>query len=295
MFNLFGMGAEPTPVQQPRTSLLGNLQVQAPNRPSQDVLSLLGSGNRPSEGELSALGLGTGNRPTDGELKGLPNQRIEDIRARMSTIQGDTDSSILAKNTDVEERYKTVVKGEENSMAHSRGGFSGGRWFPHKSPEGGEDTIGWGHKLNGEDIEFEASARNSGLTPASADIIFENDWSKAKEKAESQFSRWYPGLPKSDKAKVKTGKNTERVAAWDDLSHKGKVLLTEIAFNVRGGLTTSTDGARRFEWPSLVKAIVKDDKAGMKKHIGRTFTDEDGEKKTLARVKPLRNFIEDNF
>jgi len=294
MFNLFGINAEPVP--KPHTSLLGNMQVRAPNRPSREVLNLLGTGNRPTDEELSVLGLGTGNRPTDGELNGLPNQRIEDIRARMSTLQGDTDSSIQTKNTDVEERYKAVVKGEENSMAHSRGGFSGGRWFPHKSPEGGEDTIGWGHKLNGEDIEFEASARNSGLTPASADIIFENDWAKAKEKAESQFTRWYPGLPKADKAKVKTGKNTERVAAWGDLSHKGKVLLTEIAFNVRGGLTTTTDGARRFEWPSLVKAIVKDDKAEMKKHIGRTFTPKGStEKKTLARVKPLRAFIEDNF
>jgi hypothetical protein len=214
----------------------------------------------------------------------------------MLSIQNETDNNLLAKNTDIEERYKAVVKGEENSMANSEGGFSGGRWFPHASPEGGEDTIGWGHKMDGEDIEFEASARNSGLSPESADIVFEYDWAKAKEKAERQFNQWYPKLPETDKAKVKTGKDTERVTTWDDLSHKGQVLLTEIAFNVKGGLTHVRGGRRAFEWPSLVKAIVKNNKADMKEHIGRTFTPKGStEKETLARVKPLRAFIEANF
>ena len=63
MFNLFGMGTEPEPVPQPRSSLLGNLQVQAPNRPSMEFLSSLGTGNRPSPNELASLGLGQGNAP----------------------------------------------------------------------------------------------------------------------------------------------------------------------------------------------------------------------------------------
>ena len=53
------------------------------------------------------------------------------------------------------------------------------RWFPHKSPEGGKMTIGYGHKLTANDEQSEKIKQ--GLTNAEVEYLLIKDLNKAKQ------------------------------------------------------------------------------------------------------------------
>ena len=53
------------------------------------------------------------------------------------------------------------------------------RWFPHKSPEGGKMTIGYGHKLTANDEQSEKIKQ--GLTDAEVEYLLIKDLNKAKQ------------------------------------------------------------------------------------------------------------------
>ena len=54
-------------------------------------------------------------------------------------------------------------------------------WFPHKSVEGGSDTIAYGHKIqSGEDF-------SAGITDAQAEDLFKKDIEKAKSQINKEL------------------------------------------------------------------------------------------------------------
>ena len=64
-----------------------------------------------------------------------------------------------------------LLKGYENSKANPNGGWNkaSGKWFPHRSLEGGSDTIAYGHKIqSGEDF-------SKGLTDQEAIDLLKKD------------------------------------------------------------------------------------------------------------------------
>ena len=78
-------------------------------------------------------------------------------------------------HTNNSQSFKDYIKTIENG---NKVGFDKIKklWFPHKSFEGGSDTIGYGHKIqNGENF-------NSGLTDTQINILLDKDLELAKDK-----------------------------------------------------------------------------------------------------------------
>lgn len=69
--------------------------------------------------------------------------------------QKNVDFSGAGETDDLVSKAAEIIKKFENSKANPRGGYNKEKrlWFPHKSIEGGSDTIAYGHKLQkGEDF-----------------------------------------------------------------------------------------------------------------------------------------------
>lgn len=93
-----------------------------------------------------------------------------------------------------------VIKAFENSKANPKGGYNKQlkKWFPHKSIEGGSDTIAYGHKLlPGEDF-------SKGLSDYEAEQLLEKDIRAKLSVARSKIEN-FDGLPVTIKIAVLNG------------------------------------------------------------------------------------------
>jgi hypothetical protein len=112
-------------------------------------------------------------------------------------------------------------------------GFVDGYWYPHKSFEGGTDTIAYGHKIkDGEDF-------SKGLTESEALKLLIEDLSCA-EKAASLFLK--------DKHGVE----------WSELPEWKREIFIDFQFN---GVLRS--------FPKFVRAVICDDVAGIQAEYKR--------------------------
>ena len=150
--------------------------------------------------------------------------------------------------------------------AEGAGGFDGALFHPYDSPEGGEKTVGYGHKLNdpvvvidGEEIDL----RTTPLTKEQAEKLLAQDVKLAELKARQEYTQ--AGNPAG--------------AEWEQLPPSYRAILTDIAFNV-GTLMDKEGGG--FGWPKLAEAMKKGDPNGIAKEASRTFVDpKTGERKPL--------------
>jgi GH24 family phage-related lysozyme (muramidase) len=149
----------------------------------------------------------------------------------------------------LENSFIQTLKSEENA---AKEGFDGSLWRPHKSAEGGSDTIGYGHKLQkGEDF-------SEGITEAQAEALLKSDLATAR-------------------------KNASKVEGFDKLEEKYQLALTEIEFNAIGDVT---------DWTKLIAAMKAKDDDEVRKQMSRTFTDKKGNKKKLSkRVKAIADVL----
>ena len=90
-----------------------------------------------------------------------------------------TDSSTDNKDGATQQR----VQDFENA---SKTGFDGDKWTPHKSPEGGTDTVAYGHKLTQSEVKSYSVkiggtdvSLDEGITEEQAQTLFKQDWNKA--------------------------------------------------------------------------------------------------------------------
>jgi GH24 family phage-related lysozyme (muramidase) len=123
-------------------------------------------------------------------------------------------------------------------------------WFPHKSPEGGLKTIGYGHKI--QSAEEERRLMSTGLTDKEAEDMLIKNLTIASRRAKSDVQKRFPGAV-LDQAQME--------------------MLTEFAFNL-GSLTG---------FPKFTDAVVKGDWSTAKKEYHRNYTDKDGNKHRLDR------------
>lgn len=135
----------------------------------------------------------------------------------------------------------------------SQDGWDGSLWTPHKSAEGGSDTIAYGHKIKaGEDF-------SKGITEKQAEQLLKKDL----EEAESVASK---------------------VDGYQGLEEEYQLVLTEIAFNV-GSVSEE-------EWPKLIGAMRSGDDSLVREEMSRKFTDKDGKGVGLTnRVKALADTL----
>ena len=125
-------------------------------------------------------------------------------------------------------------------------------WFPHKSPEGGNDTIAYGHKL----LDAEVEQANKGLTDGEVEEMLVEDLDLAEHGAKNIL---YDHFNKD----------------FDSLSEDKQEMLIDFSFNL------GCYGLKRF--PKFVGAICSDDKATMCQEYKRYFTDGFGVKKELKQ------------
>jgi len=129
----------------------------------------------------------------------------------------------------MEREFVEYIKSAENA---GKTGFKNNRWYPHKSFEGGTDTIGYGHKLGSNE------RYPRGLSQVEVDNLLKRDL-----------------LTAENTVRMKIGKE------YDKLDMKRKQMLIDFAYNL------GPKFAREF--PKFTKAVIANDLEGMKKEHKR--------------------------
>jgi len=129
--------------------------------------------------------------------------------------------------------FINYIKNVENSV---KSGYKHNLWHPHKSVEGGTDTIAYGHKLHTGD-NF-----NKGLTDEQATKLLIKDIIKASEVAKHIVNKEYG------------------VGTFESLPDKNKEMLVDFAFN---GVIN--------KFPHFVNGVINNDfkvmKSQYKRHV----------------------------
>jgi GH24 family phage-related lysozyme (muramidase) len=125
-------------------------------------------------------------------------------------------------------------------------------WYSHASPEGGNDTIGYGHKLLNSELEQAAK----GLTDNEIDDLLLEDLHTASNVAYTVLSQHFN-------------------ANFDDLCVNSQEMLIDFAYNLGG------NGLRKF--PKFVNAVIDDNIEVMSQEYKRYYTSGNGVKKELEQ------------
>lgn len=112
-------------------------------------------------------------------------------------------------------------------------------WMPHPSAEGGNDTIGFGHKITDEELASGKFSR--GIKTSDAHKLLVKDIQIATERAKKLL----------DSAIDKRTKKPYGPGTFDKLSQKQKEMLVDFAFNLKKPFTK--------EFPRFTSAVVHND------------------------------------
>ncbi len=166
--------------------------------------------------------------------------------------QPNIDFSNVGRDTDGQlvEKVVNVIKRFENSTTNPKGGYNQKlkKWFPHKSLEGGADTIAYGHKIQkGENF-------SRGITDSDAIKLLERDIASKIDLAKKHIKN-FDSLPMTVKIA------TVNALFRGDMGPKTMALLSQNKFdaaakeylNHREYRTTTNKGVkRRMEWNAQV-------------------------------------------
>ena len=182
-----------------------------------------------------------------------PDLDVNDIKPHRMTYEKDW--SFLINNGFIDEimsAENSVMKGWHQSSQ---------RWFPYPSPEGGNDTIAYGHKLTDEDVR--SKRFENGITEAQAQYLLMSD---------IQYSLDRMRIDAMD---------------WNQLTWKQQWLLLDFQFNLG-------DVFKKF--PKFSNAVIRNDKVGMLKEYKRYYKDSKGKRHEIKdRNKRTYKFITENF
>ena len=117
--------------------------------------------------------------------------------AEFKPFQSNVDFSKLSSPAALIDRVVAIVKKFENSQGNPSGGYDKekGRWFPHRSLEGGLPTIAYGHKLH------KADEYTDGLTEHEAIALLKKDVEEKLGLARRKIHN-FDSLPNSAKVAV---------------------------------------------------------------------------------------------
>lgn len=130
----------------------------------------------------------------------------------------------------------------ENSKNNVNGGYDAktGRWYPHKSHEGGADTIAYGIKLSNGTPEAAVALKQGYLTDEQATHFVDTLVQKHYNTARKYYNEVYGE------------------GAWDKLSDKSQSILVDYSYN---------PGLSKF--PKLMEAFHSGDKEGILREYKR--------------------------
>jgi hypothetical protein len=192
----------------------------------------------------------TSTHKTLDEAKKVAKERSPNLISKEKEIE--VDDAVIK-----DERFLNYMKKVENN-ALAKGVKSKLR---HKSPEGGTDTVGFGHKLTEEE--------------AKTNIVYGYDLKKlTMPQAEDIF--------KKDLKKTHTQLTTQYGDKYKQLDDRRKQMLIDFQFNVRNFKNEAV-------FPSFKKSLFKGDEKGMEKEYKRGFYTKDKVFKSLARNKDFAN------
>ena len=163
-----------------------------------------------------------------------------------------------------EESFSTYIKTVENDKL-----ISGNvKAFRHKSPEGGLDTVGFGHKLTTEEQK--------------TNTVYGHDLSKITKENVLEISNdiLKKDLQKTEQILIKTYGNK-----FINLDNRRKQMLIDMQFNVRNFKNKDV-------FPKFKKALFAGDEEGMKKEYKRFFKS-NGKTKSLARNEFFKKYFLD--
>ena len=113
---------------------------------------------------------------------GLSALKGSDLQAGTPKLnKPDMTQSVQKSSSTLDQSFVDYIKNVENA---GKKGFDKKKnlWFPHKSFEGGSDTIGYGHKIqSGEDF-------SKGITDAQAESLLKRDLQKALDQVNKELS-----------------------------------------------------------------------------------------------------------
>ena len=154
------------------------------------------------------------------------------------------------RNKKAKASYIEWLKNEENP---NQVGYDSDtkKWIPHKSPEGGTKTVGYGYKLTKAEEESQTVTINgksvsykNGLTNDQIDTMLKQEIDTAFKDTKNVFVKKYS---EDD---------------WNNLSEDSKYLLTDYSYNVIGGIG---------KYPSMMEGVKKGDWQKVKKEYKRGF------------------------
>ena len=148
----------------------------------------------------------------------------------------------------------------ENSKNNKGGGWDATkqRWYPHRSKEGGADTIAYGIKLSNGSTEAALAKKQGYLTDE-----------QALDAVDSLVQKYHDNAKKTYDSKFGEG-------SWDKLSEKSKSILIDYEYN---------PGLKKF--PNLMNAFNNGDLEGIKDNYKRYLG-----KRELGRNKTLLKDID---
>ncbi len=179
--------------------------------------------------------------------------------------EGEAISNNIENNIYNEKSFESYIKTVENDKLLN-GSFKN---FRHKSPEGGLDTIAFGHKLTPEEQK--------------TNTVYDYDLSKITKDNFLEISNdiLRKDLQKTEKILINTHGNK-----FINLDKRRKQMLIDMQFNVRN--FNKPEVFKKFK-----KALFAGDEEGMKKEYKRVFTDKNGKVKPLARNKFFKKYFLD--
>jgi hypothetical protein len=192
------------------------------------------------------------------------NEDLENVYAMGGAIKVDLEPVAVKDKTFNEESFSKYIKTVENDKL-----ISGNvKAFRHKSPEGGLDTVGFGHKLTAEEQKTN-TVYSYDLSTITKDNVLEisNDILRQD-------------LEKAEKILINVHGDK-----FNNLDNRRKQMLIDMQFNVRNFKNKNV-------FPLFKKALFAGDEEGMKKEYKRFFKS-NGKTKSLARNEFFKKYFLD--
>ena len=142
--------------------------------------------------------------------------------------------------------FVEYIKSVENG---GKVGYESGIWQPHPSPEGGTDTIGYGHKLRSDEEWM-----NAGVSDSAIENLLISDITRSAEGASNVIGDYGSG-------------------DFDTLCQRCQEMFTDFVFNL------GSNGLRKF--PKFVTAVIDHDHETVEQEYKRYYRNGSGVLKEL--------------